>query len=122
VEHSLVNGLAGLVRVASWTACVIVLIAFILFATHQANDAATLQAADLGSASAAAAHTKAIDARPSTIRQGITDASNTLTSPFHNVFGTSNQWGMHVSQLLIAILLYGFGVSYLARAVLLRAE
>ncbi len=116
------NLFAGLVRIASLAACTIVVIAFIVFATHQANDAATQQVADLGSSSAVAAHTKAVDAKPSALRQAVTDASNTLTSPFHNVLGTSNQWGMHISQLVIALLLYGFGLSFLMRAVLLRRE
>ncbi len=120
--NPVLSSLAGLVRIASVTACLIVVIAFIVFATHQANDAATQQVADLGSASAATAHTKAVDAKPSALRQAVTNASNTLTSPFHNVFGTSNQWGMHVSQLVIAVLLYGFGISFLMRAVLLRRE
>jgi hypothetical protein len=122
VENPLVSCLTALVRIASLTACLIVVIAFIVFATHQATDASTQQVADLGSAGAIAAHTKAVDAKPSTLRQAVTDASNTLTSPFHNVLGTSDQWGMHVSQLVIALLLYGFGVGFVMRAVRLRHE
>jgi len=119
VENPTLIWLTGLIRLASWVVCLIVVAAFILFATHSADGATDGQIAQLGNA---APLTTTTAAKPSSVRQTITNASNTLTSPFTNVFNTSNTWGMHASQLVIALLLYGFGVSYAVRWLRLRRE
>jgi len=117
VENPAVNWFAGLVRAASLLACVIVAMSFILFATHQADGATGNQIAELGNTSVVA---KDDADKPSPVRQAITNASNTLTSPFSNVLGSDKAWPIHLSQLIIALLLYGFGVSYAMRWVRMR--
>ena len=113
----------SVVRLASWIACLVVLIAFILFATNQAGAATNQQLSTLSGPSTV---TAAPGAKPSagstSLRQKVTNVSDTLTSPFHNVLSTSSAWGMHVSQLVIALLLYGFGVSFALRAMAMRRE
>ena len=105
---------------ASLGACLVVAIAFVLFVTHQADHATAQQVALLGNTKALVASQQVT--KPSAERQAFMDASDTLTSPFHNVLGTSSAWTLHVSQLLLAFLIYGVGVGFLVRAVLLRRE
>jgi len=119
VENPTLNWITGLIRLASWVVCLIVVAAFILFATHSADGATAGEVAQLGNS---APLTKTAADKPSSVRQTITNASNTLTSPFTNVFNTTNTWGIHASQLVIALLLYGFGVSYAVRWIRLRRE
>lgn len=121
--NPVLNFLAGLVRLASGIACLIVVVAFILFATHQANAATSQQIAALGQpGNISAAPAAQPSASSTTLRQRVMDVSDTITSPFHNVFNTTSAWGLHVSQLVIALLLYGFGVSFLLRTVAMRRE
>jgi len=117
VENPALNWFTGLVRVASLLACLIVAASFILFATHQADHGTSDELAQLGNGSALV---KTDQDKPSSVRQSITNVSNTLTSPFSNVLGTDSAWPVHVSQLVIALLLYGFGVSYLVRWIRMR--
>ncbi len=115
------NFLVGLVRIASWIACLIILVAFILFATNQANAATSQQIAALGQpGNISAAPANKPSSSSTTLRQKVMNVSDTLTSPFHNVFGTTSAWGLHISQLVIALLLYGFGVSFVLRALAMR--
>ena len=126
--NPVLNLTTGLLRLGSIVVCMIVVIAFILFASNQAGDATSQQLTLLGNtsnsitATGATGTTAQPPGKSETPRQYVTDASNTLTSPFHNVFGTTSAWGMHISQLVIALLVYGFGVGFLLRAVRMRHE
>ncbi len=115
MDHPLVNWFAVVVRLASWIACLIVVVAFLMFATNQAGSATTHQ---VSSVSVTAAPTTT--SKPNSVRQTITNVSNTLTSPFQNVLGSNSTWVLHTSQLVLALLLYGFGVSFAMRWLLLR--
>jgi hypothetical protein len=117
VENPAVSWITGGIRLASMLACLIVAASFVLFATHQADYATSNQLADLGNQSALTA-TKAD--KPSSVRQTITDASDKLTSPFSNLLGFTKPWPVHIAQLLIALLLYGFAVGYAMRWVRMR--
>jgi len=117
VENPAFNWFTGLVRVASLVACLIVASSFVLFATHQADTGTGDQIAALGNT---APQVQNAADKPSAVRQHITSVSNTLTSPFSNVLGFNNPWPEHISQLVLALLLYGFGVSFLVRMVRMR--
>jgi hypothetical protein len=122
VEHQLVNGFTALVRLASLIACLIVVMAFLMFATNQAGTATNHLVNDSGLPASATPTAAKAPAKPSSVRQTVTDASNTLTSPFQNVLGSSNTWVLHTSQLVLALLIYGFGVSFVTRWLRLRHE
>jgi hypothetical protein len=112
-----VNWFTGAIRLASWIACLIVATSFVLFATHQADDGTGNEIAALGNNAVQVQNAKD---KPSSIRTAITNASNTLTSPFSNVLNSNKAWPVHLSQLVIALLLYGFGVGFLLRWIRMR--
>jgi hypothetical protein len=115
-----VTWVIGTVRLASLLACLVVVASFTLFVTHQADGATTRQDALLGNATAQAASQTVV--KPSAARQDITDASNSLTSPFHNVLGSDSAWTLNISQLVIALLVYGVGVGFALRWLRMRHE
>ncbi len=104
-------------RFASLIACLIVITAFLLFATNQAGTATTHLVNNSGTSVTIQGPKPA---KPGSVRQTVTNASNTLTSPFQNVLGSTNTWVLHTSQLLLALLIYGFGVSFALRFVQMR--
>ena len=108
------NWFVGIVRFVSLIACLIVAISFVNFATNQAGQGTSHEVGLL----AGPATSK--NSKPDSVTQQITDVSNKLTSPFQNVLGTSSAWPLHISQLVIALLLYGFGVSFVLRVLQMR--
>jgi hypothetical protein len=118
VENPALNWFTGLIRVASLVACLIVVMSFLIFATHQADGATGNQVASLGNNSLQIANAKD---KPSSLRKTITDASNTLTSPFNGILNSQNPWPAHIIQLLIALALYGFGIGFAVRWVRMRS-
>lgn len=118
MEHSLANGVSALVRLASVVVCLIVVIAFLFFATNQAGTATTHLVNSSGDQTTTIQGPQ--PAKPGSLRQTVTNASNTLTSPFQNVLGSTNTWVLHTSQLVLALLIYGFGVSFALRFVRMR--
>ena len=58
----------------------------------------------------------------SAIRKALDEASSTLTSPFSEAFGhSSSEWAKRGVQLLLALVVYGFGLGFLARMIRVRA-
>ena len=97
----------------SLLACLIVAISFVNFATNQAGQGTSHEVGLVGPTTSQAS-------KPDSVTQQITDVSNKLTSPFQNVLGTNSAWPLHISQLVIALLLYGFGVSFVLRVLQMR--
>ena len=110
--------------------CVIVLASFVVFAVDQTKSASTHQqeqlaggppAATSGSNTPSAAGGKSA-AHESGVRKVIDEASSKLTSPFSGIVsGISGEWALRVTRLLIALLIYGFGLAYLGRMIGVRA-
>jgi hypothetical protein len=118
VENPAFSWITGLIRFASLMACLVVAVSFILFATHQADTATSNQVSSVTDNNSAILQNAAD--KPSSVRKAITNASDTLTSPFSNVLGSDSAWPVHLSQLIIALLLYGFGVSFAVRWLRMR--
>jgi hypothetical protein len=111
------SSLAGLLRIASWVICLIVLASFVVFVVDQTSTASVHQQNELnpgGPPPAAAKHESAL-------HKTIDDAANALTSPFAGVVsGSSSQWVIHGVRTLLALLVYGFGFGFLARVIRVR--
>jgi hypothetical protein len=109
-------------RLASFVICLIVVASFVIFATGQTKraskqqtDAVTSKPSDSSSSSAAST------AHESSLHKDIDKASEELTSPFAGVVsGSSSEWVIHGVKLLLALAVYGFGLSYLARVLRVR--
>lgn len=119
------NGLSTLLRLISRIACLIVIASFALFANDQANSASTHQQNEVNSAATPGAATPKKKKKPanhkSGVRNAIDEAAETLTSPFSSIAsGSSNTWAVHVIDLVLVLLVYGFGLGFLARVVRVR--
>jgi hypothetical protein len=110
-------------RLASRVICLIVLVSFVLFAVEQTSSASTHQQNELkeGSAATAASAAESAPHRKSSVHKTIDEASSSLTSPFSGVTaGWHNEWAIQGVTLLLALLIYGFGLGFLARMLRVR--
>lgn len=93
----------------------LILASFVMFARDQLAGAAKHQANQV-SASSPAQPTAPAKPKP----QGqpgrfINGAAAKLTSPFSSIVHSSNAWVKHALPTVFALLVYGFGLGYLAR-------
>lgn len=109
-------------RAASVIACLLVLAGWTLFALDETRTASQASAAEVAGRAAARAPDpsprqerarEAIHSRP---RELIDDANDVLLAPFAGlVDGSSDRWVRRSVPMLLALVLYGFGLGYLAR-------
>lgn len=128
----MLSSLAGALRLASVLTCLIVIASFALFVVNQTGSASAHQQEELNGettvstaqstqGAAAPAHTQK-HAEKSSLRTTIDDASKAITSPFSGVTaGWSSQWMIRGINLLLALVVYGFGLGFLARMIRVRA-
>jgi hypothetical protein len=112
----------GLLRTASIVACAIVLVSFALFALDETRDAAKQSAAAVAgleatrSSDPTASEERARERAHSAAREHIDDADDILVRPFAFVTnGTESAWVRRGVPTLLALLIYGLGLSFLAR-------
>ena len=98
----------------SFVCCALVVLSFALFALGQASGASNNQVAELngGSATGHAGHVAHAPGQP---RRFIDGASAALTSPFRSVIHSDSRWAVKIVSTILALLLYGLGLGYLAR-------
>jgi len=136
---------ARILRLASFVICLIAIASFALFAINQTGAASAHQQKVLNGEAAApsiagspnasgepspagatshqaGAHSSGSHSeQESSARSVIDDASNALTSPFSGVTaGSSSEWTIRSTRLLLALAVYGFGLGFLARVLRLR--
>jgi hypothetical protein len=129
---------ARFLHFASVIICLIVVASFALFVVNQTNDASAHQqevlngglppgarssraATPQGSGGPGSGSTTS-DTHKSAIREALDEASSTLTSPFSEAFAdSSSEWAKRGARLLLALVVYGFGLGYLARMIRVRA-
>lgn len=117
--------LAGALRLVSVVICLVAIASFGLFAVNQTNTASSHQQALVNAAgppSATATSTpKPSSGQESSLHKAIDDASNAFSSPFSGVTaGSSNEWVIRGTKLLLMLVVYGFGLSFLARVIRVR--
>ncbi|MGH2902227.1 MAG: hypothetical protein ACRDK7_01325 [Solirubrobacteraceae bacterium] len=110
------SSLASLLRLASFVICLIVAASFLVFVVNQTSSASTHQQEELNGS----AHTPA-PKHESSLHKTLDEASDFFTSPFAGVVaGSSSQWAIHGVKAVLALLVYGLGLSYLARVIRVR--
>jgi hypothetical protein len=121
------SSFAGLLRLASLVICLIVIASFTIFVVNQTSSASTHQQEELGGTPTTTTVTpgspppKTQPPHKSTVHKTIDEASDALTSPFSGVTsGFSSQWAIRGIKLLLALVLYGFGLGFLARVIRVR--
>jgi hypothetical protein len=116
--------LAAILRWSSRIACLIVIVSFGLFAINQTSTASTHQQEALNgvnggptTSAPAAAH----PAQESPVHKAIDEVAGKLISPFSEITaGSTSQWVIRGVGTLMALLVYGLGIGYLARMLRVR--
>jgi hypothetical protein len=112
------SGLTGLVLLASRIVCLIVLAWFVVFAVDQSKVATTHQLGEL------AGTTQHVQSKPTAKQSDTTKAldqvAKAVTAPFASLTSGRSPWVIHGLDLLLVLLVYGFGVGFLIRLVRLR--
>jgi hypothetical protein len=113
------SSIAKLLRLASWIICLIVIASFTIFVVDQTSAASTHQQEVLhGGANTS---TSGTSTHKSTLHKTIDEASNFFTSPFAGIVsGSNSQWLIRGVKTILALLVYGFALSYLARVIRVR--
>jgi hypothetical protein len=114
--------LEGLLRTAAIVASALVVLSFALFAVDETRDAAKQSAAAVAGLEATSSsdpsprEERARERAHGSAREAIDDANDALVSPF--AFAASNSdssWVRRGAPALLALLVYGVGLSFLAR-------
>lgn len=117
------NSVVRLLRFASIGICLIVTASFVVFAANQTKSASGHQQEQLNS-EAPGGHPVAqhpVKGKEGTLHKTLDEASNELTSPFSGIVsGSSSEWTIHGVKLLLALIVYGFGLGYIARVLRVR--
>ena len=105
--------------------CVIVVASFVTFAVEQTKDASGRQREQITgptvTASASSTPSATATERPGAFHEALDEASSELTSPFSSFVSTSSsEWATRGFKMLAALLVYGFGLGYLARSLRVR--
>jgi hypothetical protein len=111
----------GLLRLASTGICLIVVAWFITFAVNQTASASDHQVRVTEGASNVGEQpsTKAAP-HEGTLHRTLDETAETLTSPFAGLTSADSEWATNGVKLLAALLVYGFGLGYLARMLRVR--
>jgi hypothetical protein len=112
-----------LLRIASVVICLIVAASFLVFAVQQTKGASNQQSEQLNSEVPGAQPTAPAPAhRESSVHKTLDEASGKLTSPFNSVISPSaGQWADRGVKLLLALVVYGFGLGYIVRFLSVRS-
>jgi hypothetical protein len=122
------SSLARVLKLASLAICLIVIASFALFVINRTSDASAHQQQELnGETSGAGGEPSSAIApdnggRKGSARRTIDEVSEAVTSPFAALTESSNsEWVIHSVDLGVALLVYGFGLGYIARTIRVRA-
>jgi hypothetical protein len=124
--------IAAVVRWASIIACAFVTLSFLYFAVNQTSNASQNQVNAISGAAGVKAEnaTKVPNPPPAVERvreqenskfhEFVDDVDDVLVSPFTGIVDSTNIWVRRLVPLGLALLIYGIGGQYLARAMGLR--
>jgi hypothetical protein len=117
--------LATILRIASRIICLIVIVSFAIFALDQTKSASIQQQDALnGSAAKATNHASTAPtpvAHEGTVHKAIDEVAGKLISPFSGITaGSTSQWVIRGVGTVMALLVYGIGLGYLARVLRIR--
>lgn len=109
------------IRLASFVICAIVVVSFAIFAIDQTKTASAHQAAKVTGTASESTGAPTPTAHQNVVHRTIDEASEKLTSPFAGVVsGSSSEWAIRGVKLLLALVVYGFGLGFLARVLRVR--
>ena len=110
-----------MLRLASVVICLIVAASFLVFAVDQTGNASKGQKEAVSSGKELAQQEPERVKKESSVHRVLDEASSELTSPFSAaVEGVSSEWASRGIRLGLTLIVYGFGLGYLARAIRVR--
>ena len=114
--------LVALLRIGSRIACLIVIVSFGLFVIDQTSSASTHQQEAVNGTNGGPTSTPAKpSAKEDEAHKVIDEVADKLTSPFSGITaGSTSQWVIRGVGTVMALLLYGVGIGFLARFLRLR--
>lgn len=120
------SSITGIALLASRIACLIVIAWFVVFAVERSTGAANHQVNEVASAVNQPQLAVRSESAPANKQRsgGLTlnQLASEVTSPFDGIVATSgSEWVLHGERTLFAVLIYGFGMGFLARFVRVRA-
>ncbi|HEV3093002.1 MAG TPA: hypothetical protein VGY30_00650 [Solirubrobacteraceae bacterium] len=105
-----------ILRLASIVICVIAALYFGAFALDQTSSASSHQQAELNGTEQPAAGATAKSEQKSGLHEAIDEAFGKLASPFSGVTSsTTGAWSIHIVDTLLVLIVYGFGLAFVAR-------
>ena len=122
------SSLARVLKLASLALCLIVIASFALFVINRTSDASAHQQQEVNGETAGGAGEPSSAIAPDSgghkgsARRTIDEVSEAVTSPFAALTeGSSSQWVIHSVDLALALVVYGFGLGFVARTIRVRA-
>ena len=111
--------MGSVIRFVAIAVSAIVVLAFALFAIDETDKGSKAQQAklerELGTGIAPSAQEEAVRERHhGAVREAIDDANDVLLTPFVDVVDSDNVWVNHGIPALLALLIYGLGLGFLA--------
>jgi hypothetical protein len=110
--------MSALLRLISIVCSLVLLASFVMFASDQAGDGSKQTVATIAAnddTQTAAVKSDKPKEKHSGVRKAIDGASDKLTGPFQGVIATDSPWGKHISQSVLAFLVFGLGLGFVAR-------
>jgi hypothetical protein len=107
--------IARVLRLASIAICLIAVAWFLLFALNQTSSASSHQQAEIYTAPGAPTSHSSAPAPVGGVHKAINEVFSKLSSPFSGVASGSSEWTIHIVDTLLVLLVYGFGLAFVAR-------
>ena len=111
--------MSSLLRLLSITCSLVLLASFGMFANDQAGDGSKKTVAQISSedssAGTAVAPATATPKPHSGVRKAIDGANAKLVSPFKGIVASNSPWTRHIADALLAFLVFGVGLGFVAR-------
>lgn len=95
--------------------CALVSVSFLMFARDQVSGASKHQQNEIIASTPTTAAPVPVHHSHSQPREFIDQAASALTSPFHSLVQSDSQWVLHGIPTVLALLVYGVGLGFLAR-------
>ncbi|MHB8532842.1 MAG: hypothetical protein ACYDC2_08980 [Solirubrobacteraceae bacterium] len=118
----MIGAIGKLLRFASVGICVLVALSFLIFAVDQAKSASGEQQTALREGTERGSTVPGSKRHKNSFHKAVDEAAETFTSPFSEIVTASqSEWAEQGVKLLLALLVYGFGLGYIARVFRVRA-
>ncbi|HEX3452752.1 MAG TPA: hypothetical protein VHS26_05560 [Solirubrobacteraceae bacterium] len=121
------SSLARVIKLASLALCLVVIASFALFVINRTSDASAHQQQEVNGETTGGAGEPPSPIAPDnggrkgSARRTIDEVAEAVESPFAALTeGSSSEWVIHSVQLAVALLVYGFGLGYVARTIRVR--